>query len=185
MQRVIPASISLLILALVLVLPLVGGLFAGRPLAEFTQFPPPLEVSTGYVRFSWLAVGAVGASLAVVAWAWFVGRRLPAPAREKFAAGTTAGPRVFPAWGWAALAWTLAWWTLAWTRWAWFAPLQAYTFFPLWIGFIVTVNAASQRRSGSCLMRRAPRQWFALFAASARVGGASNGSTASSGTGTT
>jgi hypothetical protein len=31
----------------------------------------------------------------------------------------------------------------------------------------VSVNAATERRAGSCLMRRAPRQWLALFGASA------------------
>jgi hypothetical protein len=167
MPRVISARISLLILALVLALPLAGGLFAGRTLAEFTQFPPPLEVPTDYVRFSMLAVGAVVALLAVVVVSWLVGRRPLAPARAEGAAPTSAAPRRFPLWGWAALAWTLAWWTLAWTRWGWFEALQPYTFFPLWLGFIVSVNAATERRAGSCLMRRAPWPWLALFAASA------------------
>jgi hypothetical protein len=49
----------------------------------------------------------------------------------------------------------------------WFEPLQRLTFFPLWLGFIVTVNALTQRRTGTCLMRRTPRRWLALFAASA------------------
>lgn len=77
------------------------------------------------------------------------------------------GARAFPAWGWAALGWTGAWWVLAWTRWEWFAPLQRYTFFPLWLGFIVAFNAGVERRTGSCLMRRATRRWLALFAISA------------------
>jgi hypothetical protein len=165
MQRVIPVRIAVLILALVLALPLAGGLLAGRTLAEFTQFPPPLAVPTGYVRFSKLAVFAVAALLATITLFWLVGRRQPTTTREKFVIPTTVGK--FPVWGWAALAWTLAWWTLAWTRWEWFEPLQQYTFFPLWLGFVVSVNAASERRTGSCLMRRAPRQWLALFAASA------------------
>jgi hypothetical protein len=165
MSRIIPARIALPILALMLALPLAGGLSAGRTLAEFTQFPPPLEVPTDYVRFSKLAVCTVAALLAVVALSWLVGRRQPAMTREDVIAPTPAGR--FPVWGWAAVAWTFSWWTLAWTRWEWFEPLQHYTFFPLWLGFVVSVNAATQRRAGSCLMRRAPRQWLALFAASA------------------
>ncbi|MDE3083652.1 MAG: hypothetical protein KGJ37_00340 [Verrucomicrobiota bacterium] len=65
------------------------------------------------------------------------------------------------------MVWTLAWWVLAWTRFSWFAPLQRYTFFPLWFGFIVGVNALTFRRAGSCWMLRAPRSWLGLFVASA------------------
>jgi hypothetical protein len=165
MQRVTPAKIAILILALVLALPLAGGLFAGRSLAEFTQFPPPLEIPTDYVRFSKLAAFAVAALLAAVARPWVVGRQRAAPTFEGVAA-PMAGRR-FPWWGWVALVWTFTWWMLAWTRWEWFEPLQQYTFFPLWFGFIVSVNAATERRAGSCLMRRVPRQWLVLFAMSA------------------
>jgi len=42
-RPVIPARIALVILALVLGLPLAGALWSGRPLAEFTRFPPPLK----------------------------------------------------------------------------------------------------------------------------------------------
>ncbi len=167
MQRLVPAGLALLTLALVLGLPLAGGLFAGRPLAEFTSFPPPLDVPTDYLRFSWLAAGAVIALLTAVTLPWMIGRRPPASPQMEVAAPTRTSAGRFPRWGWAALAWTLAWWALAWTRWTWFEPLQHYTFFPLWLGFIVSVNAATERRTGSCLMRRAPRRWLALFGASA------------------
>lgn len=173
----IPATIALVVLALVLGLPLAGARWSGRPLAEFLQFPPPLEVPAAYLRFSWWAAGAVAALLVAVALSWIVGYRArgavvaasPASASNPPVGGNGLRhePRRFPLWGWVALAWTLAWWGLAWTRWGWFAPLQAYTFFPLWLGFIVTVNAATERRTGSCLMRRAPGPWLGLFAASA------------------
>jgi hypothetical protein len=167
MQSTPPLKL-LLVLALVIALPLVGALAAGGSLAELTRFPPPLEIPTDYVRFSWLAAGAVAALLAAVTLPWLGLWRRTTPRWEEPAVSPTMrdAPR-FPLWGWAALAWTLGWWTLAWTRWSWFAPFQPYTFFPLWLGFIVSVNAATQRRTGSCLMRRAPRRWLALFAASA------------------
>lgn len=167
MQRELSTRITLLILGLVLVLPLVGGLLAGGTLAEFTRFPPPREIPTDYRRFSWLAVAAVAALLLAVALSWIVGRRQPGSATEEAVAPSALGAGAFPSWGWAALAWTLAWWILAWTRWTWFEPFQRYTFFPLWLGFIVSLNALVQRRRGSCLMRRSPRRWLALFAASA------------------
>jgi hypothetical protein len=165
MPRVTPAPATLAITVLVLALPLAGGLLAGGSLAEFTRFPPPLEILTDYVRFSPLAAGAVATLVAAVAWAWFHGcrPRSVTPADPV----SPATPRRFPIWGWIALGWTGAWWVLAWTRFAWFAPLQQYTFFPLWLGLIVSVNAATERRTGSCLMRRAPRPWLVLFGVSA------------------
>jgi hypothetical protein len=75
--------------------------------------------------------------------------------------------RLFPWWGWLAILWTLLWWWLAWTRLPWFAWAQHYTFTPLWLGFIATVNALACRRGRTCLLQRAPWKWLALFAASA------------------
>lgn len=167
MPRVIPPSIAFAVFALVLGLPLVGALVAGRTLAEFTSFPPPLEIPADYVRVSQPAIAAVAILLAAVTLPWVFKRHRPDASPDNASAPANAPQKKFPLWGWAAIAWTLAWWTLAWTRWEWFKPLQAYTFFPLWLGFIVSVNGATQQRTGSCLMRRAPRRWFALFAVSA------------------
>lgn len=153
------------ILPAVLGLPLAGALLAGRGWREFTEFPPRLEIPAGYISFSWTAAGAVIALLAAIAGSWVASRRRGPPTPGK--TSTAAARRVFPAWGWGAVAWTLVWWTLAWTRFAWFAPWQPYTFFPLWLGFIVSVNAATDRAGGTCLLRRAPGRWVALFGASA------------------
>lgn len=73
----------------------------------------------------------------------------------------------FPKWGIVALGWTAAWWVLAWTRFAWFAPFQRYTFFPLWLGFVVAINALTEWRAGTCMLHRRPKRWLGLFAASA------------------
>ncbi len=167
MSRVNSVKLTVLILALVLGLPLVGALLAGRTMAEFTRFPPPRDIPTDYVHLSWTAVAAVVALLTAVTLSWVVGRRAPASPATMAAVPIPARAGTFPRWGWAALTWTLAWWALAWTRWTWFEPLQRYTFFPLWLGFIVSVNAAIHGRLGSCLMVRAPRQWLLLFGVSA------------------
>lgn len=153
------------VLAAVLGLPLLGALAAGRPLAEFTEFPPKASIPD-YTRFSSVAAGAVVLLLALVALPWLRALRQSCSTEAvKNDGGTTARP--FPPWGWVAVFWTGAWWVLAWTRWDWFAPLQRYTFFPLWVGLIVIFNAAAERRSGSCLMRRTPKRWLALFGVSA------------------
>lgn len=148
-----------------LALPLVGAWLAGRPLAPLLRFPPPLEIPTHYPRFSWVAAALVLGAVALVIGLWIRG----AGARGLGAVGAAGRfvRRRFPVWGWLAAAWTLGWWWLAWTRQSWFAWGQLYTFTPLWLGFIVTVNAFIVHRGGAGLMRRAPRSWVALFAASA------------------
>jgi len=157
---------SATLLAAILLLPLAGALLAGHRVGEFLQFPPPLEIPADYLRFSWLAAAAVMGLLLAIAFPWVRRRTHHAPRSSSHRPASSAR-RIFPGWGLAAVAWTLGWWTLAWTRWEWFAPLQRYTFFPLWLGFIVSVNALTYSRTGSCLMSRAPRRWLTLFAASA------------------
>ncbi|MDO8543925.1 MAG: hypothetical protein Q7S40_26070 [Opitutaceae bacterium] len=153
------------IAAAIIVLPLVGAVWSGRRPAEFFVFPPRLDVPRDYPRFSWIAAGAVIALLAAIAGSWLRhASRSPIPAGA-FRPNQPA--RRFPLWGWAAVGWTLAWWFIAWTRLQIFEPIQLYTFFPLWFGFIVTVNALIEARAGTCLMRRTPAGWLKLFAVSA------------------
>ena len=47
------------------------------------------------------------------------------------------------------------------------AGFQAHTFTPLWIGFILVVNAFTARRTGRCLMLSRTRLFFLLFPVSA------------------
>lgn len=163
-----PAAVLLATLAL----PLVGALARGDRLPAYLHFPPPLEIPATYPRFSWLAAGAVAVLLAALVASWAIAVR--ARARSQPDANATPSSRrpnragrSFPWWGWLALAWIAAWWVFAWNRFGWFAPLQRTTFFPLWFGLIVAVNAMIETRSGTCLMRRAPSRWLALFVASA------------------
>jgi hypothetical protein len=154
---------SLAVLAAAAGLPLLGAWAAGRNLAPILRFPPNLAMPGGAPPFAWAWAAAVAAVPAAIAASWARAPRL----RKAPMARAAGARRPFPAWGWAALGWTGLAWILAWTRWTWFAPAQAYTFFPLWLGFVVSVNAATWRRTGRCLMLRRPRTWLALFAVSA------------------
>lgn len=163
---------GLAIAAAAFALPLLGALAAEGSLARFLHFPPPLEIPTGYPRFSWLACTLVLTLLGTIAISWAIAaRRQWPPEREsgeqRLQAPGRSTTRRFPRWGWWAVAWMLLWWVFAWTRFPWFAWAQRYTFFPLWLGFILTVNALTEQRRGMCLMRRAPGRWAGLFAASA------------------
>jgi hypothetical protein len=73
----------------------------------------------------------------------------------------------FPWWGWLGVAAGAVTWTLAWTRFPWFAPLQPFTFSPLWFAYIVAINALTLRRTGHCMLKDRPRYFLALFLASA------------------
>ncbi len=58
-------------------------------------------------------------------------------------------------------------WALAWTRFDWFAPFQEHTFTPLWLAYIVVVNAACVARTGGSPLIDRPGLLIGLFPASA------------------
>jgi hypothetical protein len=159
---------DLAILVAVLVLPLFGTTLAGCDLSDIFRFPPPLAIPSHYLRFSRMAATVVVAMPALIAASWAIGVRR-ASARGPLKSHPTRRDHTghFPWWGWAAIGWTVVWWVLAWTRWPWFESGQRHTFFPLWLGFIVTMNALTRRRAGTCLMQRAPGIWLRLFLTSA------------------
>lgn len=55
-------------------------------------------------------------------------------------------------------------WVSAWAR---IGPLAYYSFFPLWLGFILVVDAVTEARSGTSLWRRGAVPFIALFLVSA------------------
>jgi hypothetical protein len=61
---------------------------------------------------------------------------------------------------WAGLALLLASWWLAWFG---PAPLSEHTFFPLWLGYILTVDGLTAWRGGSSLLMRDGRRFALLF----------------------
>ena len=58
----------------------------------------------------------------------------------------------------------------------WFLPglRTAYLFFPLWLGFILVVDALVLARSGTSLLTRSRRDFVLLFIVSAPACGSSN-----------
>ncbi len=145
---------------LLLLLPPAGLLLCGRPVAPYLEFPP----ITRYVEhapFSWtvfvlLAAAILATTLPFIA---VVIRSRPAPApRTAFA---------FPRWGWAGIALTAAAWGIAWTRLDSLDRIQIFTFSPIWIGYIITINALTYARSGRCLLTHQAGYLGRLFAWSA------------------
>jgi hypothetical protein len=152
-------SLILSLLVLLVGLPLLGIALAGQPIDAYLAFPPD-DDEVAHAPFS-LGVFVV-LSLAVLAsvtpFVVRIARTRAAPARTRFA---------FPWWGWAGTAFLTLAWIFAWARFPWFAALQAYTFAPLWLGYILVINGLTRRRGGRCLLVDRPRELLALFLISA------------------
>jgi hypothetical protein len=159
MRRV--AKVGLLVLLLV-GLPLLGLVVIGQPLDRYLEFPP----QTRYVQqppFSWMVFSAL-ALLIVVSVVPFTVRMATSRVTPH---GNGRAVHTFPWWGWLGAALTAASWVLAWNRFTWLEPLQAFTFTPLWIGYILFVNAYTFKRTGRCMMLGRPRYFLWLFPLSA------------------
>lgn len=71
--------------------------------------------------------------------------------------------RRFPSYGFAALALCLAAWTCSWLR---INPFFRYSFFPLWFGYILSMDALVVMRRGGSLLTRDRWRFVQLFLAS-------------------
>lgn len=152
----------ILTFALLVGLPLLGVSLAGKPIGQFLEFPP----TTRYVEqaaFSWTAFVALFLFVASVIIPFLV-VILDAPRVPRV---YLLQQRPFPWWGWLGLVWLGLAWALAWTRLPWFETMQSHTFTPLWLGYIVVVNALTFQRTGHCLLRDRTGYFLALFPVSA------------------
>jgi len=168
-------------IGLLLALPLLGIMAVGRPVGRYLEFPP-LTHYVEHAGFAWPAW--IGLALLILfAILPFVARILRSNRTINPGAGTSkarqpampplappllaTGARRFPVWGWLGLVLGIGAWILAWSRFAWFAPLQAFTFSPLWFAYIIAVNALTHRRTGQCMLTHRPRYFLLLFPVSA------------------
>lgn len=157
-------SLNALGAALLILPPIVGPLRRGERLADYLAFPP-LTRPVAHPPFAWgvfilMATGILAVLLPIAL------RIVRAPAPPPVLA-PRRWPRRWPWWGRLGLLFGLAAWVLAWTRFAWFARWQTFTFSPLWLAYIVVVNALTWRRSGHCLLTDQPRRLGLLALASA------------------
>jgi hypothetical protein len=147
--------------ALLIGLPILGATSTGHPMSLYLEFPP----YTRYVQhapFSWPAFALAGIG-AFFTGALFVFLYLP----RRHETYLVISRRRFPWWGWVSGFSILCFWMLAWERPEWFKPLQNFTFTPLWVSYVVFVNALTFRRTGNCLLTQKIRYLASLFPASA------------------
>lgn len=143
-------------------LPLLGASLAGLPLSRYTEFPPRY-LYVLHEPFSWVAF--IGCGIFVL---WVI---LPLLIRIVKSGGENVSegmsPFGYPWWGWLGIITGMVSWVLAWTRFSWFCGFQPHTFTPLWLSFILVVNALTFRRKGRCMILDRPRFFLLLFPASA------------------
>lgn len=149
-------------LSLIALLPLLGLWLAGEPLAPYLEFPPrhhPLEPAP----FSWpvFVLIALAVTTCLVP---FISKIL---ATRKTPAAESRHSRPLSNFGWLGLVMVGLTWFLAWNRFEWFEPLQGFTFTPLWLGYILTMNSLTLRRIGYCLFTHRAGYLLALFPMSA------------------
>ncbi len=139
-------------------LPLLGVTLADKPISLYLEFPP----QTSHIRhapFSWpVFVGHCFFIFVMVAPFFVQGvkkcgrdKDIPSPSFP------------FPWWGGFGILFGSAAWILAWTRFQWFTEIQAHSFTPLWIAYIMTINAMTYRRTGHCMLRDRPGRFLLLF----------------------
>ncbi|MBC2713663.1 MAG: hypothetical protein HGJ94_22535 [Desulfosarcina sp.] len=160
------ATIRGIIFALMLFgLPLLGIIAVGRNPAPYLEMPPVTRyVQHAGFAWPWFAFFAIADLVLISGLVWAIRcgqKRKPHPI-ETFGFRET-----FPWWGFAGMALCLISWLMAWKRFTWFWLFQPHTFLPIWAGFILTINALSVKRSGSCLILRRPLRFLLLFPASA------------------
>ena len=150
------------LIIMLLGLPLLGVAWNKGAVSQYLEFPP----QTRYVEhapFSWAAFLFLSLFILMVI-APFLLRGLKGRAPGKTGRDHTS---TFPWWGWIGILLGVMSWVFAWNRFSWFAPLQAHTFTPLWLSYIITINALTFRKTGHCLLVHRPLFFLSLFPLSA------------------
>jgi hypothetical protein len=161
------------LLALLTGLPLLGVWRAGKPVAQYAEFPPMTRY-VPHAGFSWV-VFDVFAAIILLALLTPVFRRLATT--PKFSAVRAVAPEnssrqnpavsTFPLWGWFGILAGVGTWVLAWNRFSWAMLFQEYTFSPLWLAYILVINALTKMRTGQCMLTDRTRYFLWLFPVSA------------------
>ena len=155
--------IKLIILSGILLgLPFLGVMLAGLPVQRYLEFPPETQY-IDHAPFSWIVFTGYSLFILAVILPIFI---------KILKKGTKVSPKPagfypFPWWGWLGITTGLITWVLAWTRFPWFAVFQPHTFIPLWLSFILVINALTYKRTGKCMIINCPKYFIMLFPVSA------------------
>lgn len=146
---------------LVLLLPLAGVTLAGMdPL--FYLHMPPTSGYTIHAPFSLPVFILLTAGIALV-----IAHPVIHIMKNRDTDRTAVQGNRFPWWGWCGIILCAAAWFIAWTRFPLFAKVQRWTFTPLWISYIIIINAFCYKRTGRSLLTHDTLYILKLFPLSA------------------
>ncbi|NOX34115.1 MAG: hypothetical protein GXP56_10330 [Deltaproteobacteria bacterium] len=137
-------------------LPLLGVILKGQAVMPYLVFPPK-PVITSHAPFSPPVFTATACFIALA----FLPLLKKGMTRKEKTKPEARGR--FPLWGYVSFAGLFFFWVMAWTRFDWFKPFQAHTFFPLWLCWIISVNAIIYRSKTQCPMFNTPSKFLFLF----------------------
>ncbi len=154
--------LSAVICAILLIAPLIGVMYEGRLVSYFLQLPPRTEfvIHEGFsALFFFVIIGLACIILIPFIYRIIKSQRKYIPEKIDL--------RRFPLWGWSGVVLLFAGWFVAWTRFEWASDIQIFTFTPLWLGYIILINAFTFMRTGSCLITHSSKYLLFLFLFSA------------------
>ncbi|UCD30807.1 MAG: hypothetical protein JSV38_08215 [Desulfobacterales bacterium] len=155
--------LKLSVLTIMLIgLPMAGIILAGFPVSRYLEFPPESKYVL-HAPFSWLVFSAYAVFIVLVTLPLII--KGVSSSRQDKTRGSPASN--FPWWGWIGVTTGIVAWLFAWSRFPWFASFQPHTFTPLWLSFILVINALCHRRTGRCMMVDRTRFFLLLFPISA------------------
>lgn len=140
--------------------PFLGLAITGNDIAPYLVFPPrPQQLARAPASWIWFGI----LSLAVLASAALI---VVAFARARPPERADGARYRFPLWGWLGLLSMAAGWLAAWSE---LTPAEwrRHAFTPLWLGYVLAMDAVVHRRAGHSLLTERPRWFVALFPASA------------------
>jgi len=152
-----------LIALLLFCLPLMGVWLSGEEILPYLTLPPGTE-HVPAAPFSWAAFVFLAAAIVLCLAPFLLHLFRSQKNIERYKAPSPGG---LPWWGRVGLVVFLFSWLLAWTRFPWFERFQACTFEPLWLSYILVVNALTHKRTGGCMLTKAPVTLLSLFVMSA------------------
>ena len=157
------------------ILPFLGIIVSGKNINDYLEFPP-YTLYVEHAPFSRIVFILMALFVGIVTLPFIIksfkgtvhpcgcGTNRPPEGTVK----TTAPQNTaFPWWGWSGLLLGGISWFFSWTRFSWFTPFQLYTFTPLWLGYIIVVNALTYKKTSQSMLTHRPKYFLGLFALSA------------------
>ena len=157
---------------LLIAAPLAGLLLTGADWTAYTEFPPRTQYiqHPGFspILFALvITVEAVALIALLMPETWCPAAAAPKSSASNTQTETADNTGRFPWWGWLGLALIGFWWPAAWMRPDALGAIAQHTFIPLWLGFILTVDALVCLRKGHSMITRSFAGFALLFPVSA------------------